>query len=65
MIEMTKVNEQTRTYVWPDGGSAVFEHVTHFGMPGSTHRLRLGGTQLAIVKPDWRYIIIDAEEFTL
>lgn len=63
---MVKVEEQIRTYYWPDGTSTVFKDIVEFGMPGSTHRLKDKNGIFYIVAPGWRYIMLEGiESFTV
>lgn len=66
MVELTKVNEQSRTYTFEDGHTLTIKNVIEFGMPGSTHRLKTSDGFLYIVKPNWRSIKIEgAKEFSV
>lgn len=63
--EMVKLDfiETKRSYYYADGTSISFENVTHFLNSTTTHRLKANG-KLYIVKNGWRYIEIEADEFT-
>jgi hypothetical protein len=65
-MELIELNpkEDTRTYYYADGSKQTFRDVTHFAASTTTHRLRAEG-RLVIVAEGWKWIEIEAAEFTV
>lgn len=58
--------ERTRKYGYADGTFVQFKDVTHvLARPSGTHRLKTADGMLHIVNPGWRFITIDADDWTL
>ena len=71
MAEVTDLNfveinppERERTYVFSDAQELSFKNVTGICIrPSGNHRLNLASGKKAIVKGDWRAIILDTDEW--
>ena len=67
-IEMREVQEQSRTYIFPNNERIQVENVVEFGMrkDGTTHRLKAknsdGSFYFVIVSPGWLMIKIEGIE---
>lgn len=59
-VEMTEVNEPTRSYRFAGGDVVSFDNVTHVKVsPSGTHRLRTSDGKFHIVPPTWLSVSLD------
>ena len=66
-LNFTEINppERERTYIFPDGQKINFKGVKGVCVrPSGNHRLNLVSGKKVIVKGDWKYIILDIDEWT-
>lgn len=64
-LEFIEVNEQRRTYVYPDDKRIIVDGVVSINVSNSgMHRINLKSGNKAIVAPGWRAILIEGAEWT-
>lgn len=67
-IPFTELNppERKRTYYFPSGPSLTVNDVTHIEVRQSgKHRLQCKNGDKVFVAPNWNYIIVDVDEWTI
>ena len=61
---MTPVEEQSRIYHYPDGGTFRMDNVVGFAAPRTTHRLETADGRKWVVAPGWRVIEINVSTWS-
>jgi hypothetical protein len=63
MLDFKQVNEQRRTYYYPQG-EMVIDDVVKLAVPGSTHRLETKDGRKLIMNSNWMAIKLDVEDWS-